>query len=175
MLLLGLMGAGKTAVGRELAAALGWPHADNDDLVAEATGASKEALLARDGVTALRAAESSALHLAATRPGPLVAGVAAGVVLDRADVAVLAGADLVVWLRASHEVLAARIDADPADRPWLTGGTLAAVRRLARAREPRFAEVADLVVDVDRRSPREVAHVIVAALGGGWRADQPAR
>jgi len=160
VLLLGLMGAGKTTVGRVLAAQLGWPYADNDDLVVDATGASKETLLQRAGVVALREAESAALHLAATRPGPLVAGVAAGVVLDPGDVAVLAGVDLVVWLRATHEVLAARVDADPADRPWLDGDTLSAVRRLAADREPRFAEVADLVVDVDTRSPEQTADLI---------------
>lgn len=172
VLLLGLMGAGKTTVGRVLAAQLGWPYADNDDLVVEAAGASKETLLERAGVVALREAESAALHLAATHPGPLVAGVAAGAVLDPANVALLAGVDLVVWLRAAHPVLAARVDADPADRPWLSGDTLAAVQRLAAAREPRFAEVADLVVDVDRLSPEQAADLIAAAVSpprSTWR------
>jgi len=162
VLLLGMMGAGKTTVGRALAARLGWPYLDNDDLVAEAAGASKEALLARSGEPALRAAEAAALRLALTRPGPLVAGIAGGVVLDRDCVRLLLRADLVVWLRARHATVAARLDADRQDRPWLQGDTLAAVTRLGAGREPVYAEVADLVVDVDDQAPDAVADRIAA-------------
>ena len=152
VLLIGMMGAGKTTVGHALRDRLGWPYYDNDDLVAEATGASKETLLDRVGVASLRNAETAALLLALHRDGPLIAGIAGGVVLDAHNTTLLANRGdgaLVIWLAASLEVLAARIEADPQDRPWLEGDTLAALRRLAAEREPEYGRAADLVIRVD--------------------------
>ena len=169
VLLLGLMGAGKSTVGRALADRLGWPYADNDDLVHDAAGAAKETLLERSGETALRASEAAALRLALHRPGPLVAGIAAGVVLDPGNTTLLGDAPpgtLVVWLRARHATLAARVDADPQDRPWLGGDTLTAVERLGADREPAYAEVADVVVDVDDLAPGAVAERLATLVAG---------
>lgn len=167
VLLVGMMGAGKTTVGRALGKRLGWPYLDNDDLVAEAAGAAKDTLLASTGVASLRSAETAALLLALHRVGPLVAGVAGGIVLDQRNVDALArrgdGA-LVVWLHAPIEVLAARIEADPQDRPWLAGDTLAALQRLALVREPRYAAAADLTIRVDLESLSEAVERIAAAV-----------
>jgi len=165
VLLLGMMAAGKTTVGRALAARLGWPYADNDDLVLAATGTSKEALVERSGEHALRAAESAALRLALDRPGPLVAGVAGGVVLDPANRALLRearGRALVVWLRVPLPLLARRLDSDRQDRPWLEGDTLSALQRLAADREPQYAALADLVVDCGD-DPADSAAATIAA------------
>ena len=160
VLLVGLMAAGKSTVGRLVAARLGCRYLDNDELVAQAAGSALAALAAERGEGALRAAESAALHRVLDHPPPLVAGVAASVVLDPADRRRLAAADaLVVWLRARPETLAARVG-DGGDRPWLRPDPLAAFARMAAERARWYAEVADLVVDVDETSPAAVADIV---------------
>ena len=164
LLLVGMMGAGKTTVGRALATATGWPYVDNDELVRRARGRSAPEVLVAEGEPALRAAESEALAEALRLPPPIVAGVAAGVVLDAADRKRLRDVDgIVVWLRASVETLASRVGAG-AGRAWLQPEPAAALRRLATVREPLLAEVAHVVVDVDSAAPEDVAVEILSAL-----------
>ena len=93
VLLLGMLGSGKTSVGEEIAARTGWAYRDNDSLVAELAGVPTADRLERDGVAALRDAESAALRRAVDDPGPLVAGVAGGVVETDADVELLRRTD----------------------------------------------------------------------------------
>jgi shikimate kinase len=173
VLLMGLMGTGKTTVGRRVAARLGVPFLDNDDLVHEATGRERDELLRAGGEGALRAAESAALGVALDRPGPLVANVAAGVVLDGRDRRRLREADaLVVWLRARPETLAARTadDHERASRPWLGDDPVAVFRTMEHDRDRWYAEVADVVIDVDDLSPDEVAARIPALGSAGCDA-----
>src|SRR5688572_15931544 len=80
--LVGMMGAGKTTVGRLVAARLGWRYLDSDDQVREATGLGVSELLAQRGRQALHAEEAAALRVAATSPDPVVAAVAGGAVLE---------------------------------------------------------------------------------------------
>lgn len=162
VLLLGMMGAGKTTVGRALAGRTGWPYYDNDELVTRTTGRAAPDLLEAGGEDALRAAESAALGAALSLPAPLVAGVAGGVVLDPADRERLRTAEgLVVWLRARIGTLAERVGTGEG-RSWLQPDPAAALAELAAVREPLYAAVADLVVDVDEASPEEVAATVLA-------------
>ncbi len=163
ILLLGLMGAGKTTVGHALAELTGWTYHDNDALLQQAVGMTAPELLAAGGEPALRKAESDALTWVLGADPPLVAGVAAGVVMDPTDKARLQAAHHVVWLRAPIPVLAERVGSG-AGRSWLEGDPETALRRLAAVREPLFAEVADLVVDVDGPTPQQIAETILAAL-----------
>jgi shikimate kinase len=170
VLLLGLMGSGKTTVGRALASRLGWSYVDNDDLVEESAGATKASLVHAQGAVGLRAAEAQALRLAIRRPGPFVAGIAAGVVLDPDHAAPLEDPPddvALVWLRARIDTLAERIRRDPADRPWLTGDLEESLREMASVRERVFAEVAHIMVDVDGIAPQRAAAEITRRLGLG--------
>ncbi len=163
VLLLGMMGAGKTSVGEALAARTGWAYRDNDSLVAEISGVPTAELLERAGVDALRDAESAALRRAETDPGPLVAGVAGGVVERPDDVELLRSTDaLVVYLQAPVEVLVDRVG-DGAGRPFLQPDPETALRRLFDGREPLYREVADLVVDTTSGSAEDHAEQVLAA------------
>jgi shikimate kinase len=165
VLLLGMMGAGKTSVGREIARRTGWPYRDNDSMVAEIAGVDTAALLERDGVGALRAAESAALRRAVEGPAPLVAGVAGGVVERADDLALLHDTDaFVVYLHAPLEVLVARVGSG-AGRPWLQPDPETALRALFEGREQLYRQVADLVVDTDSGAAADHAAQVVAALG----------
>ena len=164
VLLLGMMGSGKSSVGAALSARTGWPYRDNDAMVAEIAGVDTPTLLARDGVQALRAAESAALRSAVTDPEPLVAGVAGGVVERPEDLAVLREASaFVVYLHAPLAVLVARVG-DGEGRPFLQPDPAAALARLYAGREPRYREVADLVVDTTTGTPEDHATQVLAAL-----------
>src|SRR3954471_23418666 len=99
VLLVGMMGAGKTTVGHAVADRLGWPYYDNDDLLRRAAGVDTPTVLDKRGEAALRRAESAALTVALTAAGPLVAGVAGGVITDPLDRQRLRGGGFVVWLR----------------------------------------------------------------------------
>jgi len=162
VLLVGMMGSGKSTVGRSLATMLGWRYLDNDEQLRVATGVDTRTVQAREGEAALRRAESAALSVALTSAGPLVASVAAGVVLDPLDRARLRAGGFVVWLRARVETLAARVAGT--DRPWLGDDPGAAIRRLYAGRADLYAGVADLVVDVDTFPADVIAARVAAAL-----------
>jgi len=163
VLLIGMMGSGKSTVGTALSTTTGWPYLDNDELLVESTGRDAREILRADGEEALRRGESAALTHALALAPPLVAGVAGGVVLDPPDRARLASGGFVVWLRARVETLAARVGRGEG-RPWLAHDPEGALRSLAEVREPLYAEAATLVVDVDDRAPAEIAQRIVEAL-----------
>lgn len=160
IVLLGQMGAGKSSVGRALAARLGRPFRDNDDELMRRTGRDAAALAAGLGLDALHACEADALVALMQEPVPLVLSAAASVVdtLRRGD---LPDDAFVVWLRASPAVLAERASG-AGHRPrgletehWFTQ---------TRQRDRHGAALADLVVDTDGRAVSEVVDSIAQAL-----------
>jgi shikimate kinase len=161
ILVVGMMGAGKTTVGRAVAERLGWRYYDNDELLHRAVGKDTRSVQEEDGERALRRAESAALTIALTQAGPLVAGVAGGVVTDPLDRARLREGGFVVWLRATVQTLARRVAGT--DRPWLGDDPHAALTTLYAGRADLYRSVASLVVDVDALPADAVAERIVSA------------
>ncbi|MCW2669982.1 MAG: shikimate kinase [Frankiales bacterium] len=166
LLLVGMMGSGKSSVGAALSMKLGWPYLDNDVLLERTCGASARALLDNQGEVALRQAESQVLTLLLGMPGPVIGSVAAGVVLDEKDrLRLVQSPAHVVWLRASPQALVRRVNGS--DRPWLGDDPAAVLRRLGAERNGFFAEVADQVVDVDVIPVGAIAKAIIEALEPG--------
>ncbi|MCU1601524.1 MAG: shikimate kinase [Frankiales bacterium] len=163
LLLVGLMGSGKTSVGTALSTKLGWPFLDNDALLERTTGATARDLLENQGEAALRLAESQVLTLLLGMPAPMIGSIAGGVVLDEKDRLRLAQSSAhVVWLRATPQGLVRRVSGT--DRPWLGDDPAGALRRLAADRNGFYAEVADQVVDVDVLPIGAIAKQIIEAL-----------
>jgi len=162
ILLIGMMGAGKSTVGRALGHLLGWPYWDNDDLLFRACGRTTRDVQENDGELALRRAESRSLDVALTEGGPLIAGIAGGVVTDPLDCERLRTGGYVVWLRASLGLLARRVAGT--NRPWLGDSPLIALEQLYVGREHLYASVATQIVDVDHRDVAGIARLILAGL-----------
>ena len=163
ILLIGLMGSGKSTVGRRLSRETGWPYLDNDRLLAEVSGRTAPDLIAAAGEAALHAAEIAAFDRALRAPEPVVIGVAGWVVMDPDARARLQRAGTVVWLRAKPDTLVARAGTGRGRRPDVTSGPW--IRRIAAERSPILTEVADLIIDTDRIRLREVVDRILAAVG----------
>jgi shikimate kinase len=165
VVLVGMMGAGKSTVGRALAARTGWRYVDNDDLVRRISGRGATDIRAADGEDALHAIEEQAFEASLALEPPVIIGAAAAVVTDAADRARLGSGPYVVWLRARPETLLAHIGSGAGRRTEATDPAWIAARATERA--PLYADVASQVVDVDDRSPDEVADAILAGLSAG--------
>jgi shikimate kinase len=165
ILLIGMMGSGKTTIGLGLARKTGWRYIDNDELLQLSTGHTARELLARGGEARLRAGEAAVVKRALELPPPVIVGIAGGVVLDPLARRQLRSVGHVVWLRARAATLLPRLG--PGDhRPFMEGDLQGWVERIVVEREPLYEEVAETIVDVDGRSPAEIVDEIVTALRG---------
>jgi shikimate kinase len=158
-----MMGSGKSTVGRLLSRRTGWPLHDNDELVLRLFDATPRQILDSDGEARLRAAESEALAMGLEAPAPCIVLAAGGTILDESNRRQLRDAGIVVWLRASPEIVAKRaIGAE--HRPWLDTDGEAWVRDAVDQRNPLYASVASVTVEADRRAPAKIAAEILEHL-----------
>lgn len=164
LVLVGMMGSGKTTVGRRVAARLGRPFLDSDELVEAATGRTVREIFESDGEPAFRAFERDALHASLASDEPAVVAAAGGAVLDEANRTAMQRGGHVVWLRSDPAVLARRVGG--ADhRPLLADDPEGVLRSMATDRAEQYAAVATDVVDVDLLTVDEVVEQVLASLG----------
>lgn len=164
IVLVGPMGAGKSVVGRLLAARLGRPFVDLDARVEAAAGATVAALFDRIGEAGFRALESRAL-LEALAGDPAVVATGGGAVLDAGNRDAMRRAGRVVYLQASPECQRARLAGDTA-RPLLRVADPAMrLADLQARREPLYREVAELLLDTSTSTPADLVEAVVEALG----------
>jgi shikimate kinase len=163
IVLVGMMGSGKSSVGRLLAERTGWPFLDNDAMLQQLYNATPRELLEADGEAAMHSAEVTALAAALAASPPLIVAAAGGTILDPAARAEMAAQGYVVWLQTSPAT-AERRSAGEAHRPWPDPDRAAWIARAMVEREPLYAEVADLVLDADRTKPESLADGILKAV-----------
>ncbi|MBA3587791.1 MAG: hypothetical protein H0W41_09160 [Chloroflexi bacterium] len=159
VLLIGMMGSGKSTIGRLLAAATGWPYVDNDELVRRSHGATARQLVADQGEARMREAEAGALALGVAVAAPAVVGVAAGTILEASDRERLRLGGVVVWLRADAAVLESRA-MEAEHRPWLDAGGGSWIRDAIAERDPLYASVADMVIDTAGDADASAAEIL---------------
>ena len=162
ILLVGMMGAGKSTVGRIVACRMRRPFRDSDADIERRTGQGVAAIFDQRGEAAFRAEERTALGAALASGVPSVIAVAGGAVLDPESRRRLRSAGIVVWLEVPPYILADRVGSG-LGRPLLNedpGGTLS---HLDAVRRPVYRKLADVVVHAGRRRPEEVAEEVVRA------------
>jgi shikimate kinase len=163
LVLVGLMGSGKTTVGRRCAELLGRPFVDTDDIVVTMTRMSFKEFFATYGEPAFRELERQAVADVAASPEPLVIACGGGAVLDGENRKRLRASGTVVWLQAPVEVLAARVG-DGASRPLLAGDPPGALRRLGASREPAYEAAAHATVDTGELDVDAAARAVLDVL-----------
>jgi shikimate kinase len=163
LVLVGLMGAGKTTVGLRCAKRLDRPFVDTDDLVQTAAGMTVADLFALSGEGRFRALEREAVADACASPTPAVIACGGGAVLHADNRRRLKSCGFVVWLQASPEVLADRVGrgVERAERPLLADGPMGTLERLAAVRAGAYEAVADAMITTDRRSVEEVVDAVL--------------
>jgi shikimate kinase len=161
IVLIGLMGVGKTTVGAIVADRLRRPLRDSDPEIEASTGRTVKQILADGGVNALRRHEAAAFFAAVEGDEPAVIAAPGGIVLDPAHRRRLGAVDAeIVWLTGDPELLAPRT-ATREHRPWLDDDALGTLRMMERDREPLYREVATMTVAIDGLTPDEIADRIV--------------
>jgi shikimate kinase len=163
IVLVGLMGAGKTKIGRRLAARLNLPFFDSDEEIEAAAGETIEEIFANRGEAAFRDGERRVI--ARLLQGPVhVLATGGGAFMDAATRRVIAARGVSVWLRAELDVLFARVSRRT-NRPLLkTPNPRAVLAELIDRRYPIYAE-ADVTIDSGEGPPDATASRAIVALG----------
>jgi shikimate kinase len=166
-----MMGAGKSTVGRALAARQGRRFVDADAEIERRAGARIPEIFASRGETGFRALEREVAGELAGRDAVVALG--GGAIVQAGVREALAAAGPIVYLRARPETLLARVG-DAGDRPLLAGlddeTRLARLRELLAERETAYAG-ADLCIDTDGMTPDAVAEGIEQALATHGRRE----
>lgn len=160
VVLIGFMGAGKSAVGQALADELGWTLCDTDRMVESSAGMSVAEIWAAEGEEGFRAREHDAILRACARDHRVIA-CGGGAILRLRNYGILKSAGTVVYLRGSPSVLRERVGVGDG-RPLLAEP--GAFDRLLAERAPAYDSAADEVVDVDGRTPQEIAEEIAGLI-----------
>lgn len=167
--LVGLMGAGKTTVGRILARRLRLRFYDSDQEVERRCGVKIPVIFEIEGEAGFRAREQQALAELTTLRG-IVLATGGGAVLSQENRERLAAGGTVIYLNARPEDLYARVRNDR-NRPLLaTADPLARLRELHRERDPLYRAIADVVVDTGRQSVTALARGLLDKLEERWKA-----
>ncbi|WP_026240934.1 shikimate kinase [Thiobacillus thioparus] len=161
--LVGLMGAGKTTVGRLLAKHYGCPFYDSDHEIEARTGVKIPVIFEIEGEAGFRKREEAAIAELTGLSG-IVLATGGGAVLSAANRDNLKKNGVVIYLRGMPEHLYERTRHDR-NRPLLqTDNPLARLRELFKQRDPLYREVADIVVDTGRQSVAGMIRVLYGKL-----------
>jgi shikimate kinase len=167
--LVGMMGAGKTTVGRLLARRLKLRFIDSDHEVEARCGVKIPVIFEIEGEPGFRARESHAIAELCALDG-IVLATGGGAVLARSNREELAARGTVVYLRAKPEDLYERVRHDR-NRPLLaTADPLERLRALYAERDPLYLEIADIVIDTGAQSVQVLARTLLGKLQERWTA-----
>lgn len=174
LFLVGMMGAGKSTVGRLVASRLGCSFVDTDEEIERRAGKAISELFESEGEAVFRELESKALSEASHGVPPSCVSVGGGAVLDPANRALMRSSGMVVWLRATPRTLVRRVGSGEG-RPLLTGGLLERVSQLESDRRPLYEEIAQAIVDVDELDAEDVANRVMEIVRSSERPTLDAR
>jgi shikimate kinase len=171
VVLVGMMGAGKTSVGRRLANVLGVPFRDADAEIELAAGCSINEIFERYGEPAFRAGERKVIARLLGEP-PHILATGGGAFMDCETRTHVKDAAISIWLKANIELLLERVTRKDT-RPLLRNtDNRVALERLLKEREPIYAQ-ADIMIESDDGPHDAVIKRILAALDARRVKDAP--
>ncbi len=160
LFLIGLMGAGKTTLGRRLATQLNRAFYDSDQVICERTGVSVPTIFEMEGEAGFRAREAAVIDELSALSG-IVLATGGGAVLREENRHRLAARGTVIYLHAAPEILLERTRSDK-NRPLLqVADPLAKLHALYHARDPLYRAAADLVVEAGQNDCRKTVSRIL--------------
>lgn len=164
LVLVGLMGSGKSTCGRLAAERLGREFVDTDDVIEAAEGRTVREIWLADGEPAFRRLEQQVLLDALRAETPAVIAAAGGVVLDADNRrALVESPALVAWLFAAPEALVDRVTGG-GHRPLLDDDPAATLAAMAEERAALYAEVADVTIDVSEQRVEDIVDELLHVL-----------
>ncbi len=164
IVLIGLMGAGKTTIGRKLADRMELPFVDSDDEVERAAGCSIADIFEIYGEPAFRDVEARVIQRIMEQ-GPAVVATGGGAFMNERTRDVIRAGGIAVWLKAELDVLVARTSSRT-DRPLLKDqNPREKLHALIEERYPVYA-LADITVETGNESTEQTAKRVYAALEG---------
>ena len=164
LFLIGPMGAGKTAIGKELARQLKLEFLDADQEIERRTGVDIPLIFEKEGEPGFRKREREVIADLTGRER-LVLATGGGAVLDAANRQALRSRGFVIYLKASVDAQAART-AQNRNRPLLdTDDREARLKQLFAVRAPLYEELAQLTVDTDSGQVKQITERIITELG----------
>lgn len=162
--LVGPMGSGKSAVGRQLAKTLHLPFKDSDDEIEARTGVDIAFIFEKEGEAGFRKRETAVIE-DLTQIDGVVLATGGGAVVDAGSRSLLGGRGFVVYLHTTVAQQAARTKKGR-ERPLLENGDRHEILdALLLERDPLYREIADLVVETDGRKVQAVTREIVDSFG----------
>lgn len=161
ILLIGLMGSGKTTVGRIVAQMIGFQFVDTDAMIVETAGKTIPEIFASEGEAGFRLRESAALRSLLGKRGCVIA-TGGGIITQPRNLPILRHLGYIVWLDADPERLARRT-AMNSNRPLLAGeeDPKAKLERLLTERKPLYKSLADLRIQTAELTPQETAYGVM--------------
>lgn len=164
IMLIGFMGSGKTTVSHELSRQMRMPEVDMDAYIVTYAGKSIPDIFAEFGEDVFRDIETACLKEILQTTGQIVS-CGGGAVLRDENVKYMKRNGVIVLLTAEPETIYKRVRYST-DRPILNGHmNIGYIKELMEKRKPRYTEVADLVIETDRKDISAVAGEIILKIG----------
>ncbi|HAS73168.1 MAG TPA: shikimate kinase [Clostridiales bacterium UBA8960] len=158
IILIGMMGSGKSSVGRALARRMAFNFFDTDEMIEEMQGLSIGKIFELYGEKHFRNLEVDLVEkLSSVRDAVISTG--GGIVMNPVNTMMLKNLGHVVYLKGSIQQLLSHLDGETANRPMLKDNT---IEVLLRVRAPLYASTAHLTVEIDNKTIEEVAEEISA-------------
>jgi len=169
LVLVGLMGTGKSTVGRRIAHKLGWEFLDTDDEINRLTGRTVRQIFETDGEEFFRQVEHDVLAAACQLSTPHVIAGAGGIILRADNRQLLKNSRFVVWLNAPLPVLVERIGQRAAKgdghRPLIDGNPAERLQKLYVERESLYRDVSSIEIDVEGLQVQDVIDKVLTETG----------